>query len=161
MLPIVLENPFIIYLLHCQVAVIAYASEAEEFSQVLTKPLSLSLMTHLDRSLWHLRNQKKSQLVFFYYCDRSRGGSSPYIRFIFHTHSPSEEVKRHLSILAQQRVIIVGIQCFFFESLPIKNTVIMVLYDGVICVNYLLFNRCPKMLDIFISTTQIPENGWR
>jgi hypothetical protein len=48
MLPNLLENPFIVISASCQVTVIVYASEAEEFSQVLTKSLSdLSLMTDL------------------------------------------------------------------------------------------------------------------
>jgi hypothetical protein len=34
MLPIALENPFIIISASCQVTVIVYASEAEEFSQI-------------------------------------------------------------------------------------------------------------------------------
>jgi coatomer protein complex subunit gamma len=39
MLPILLGNSFIILSASCQVTVIVDASEAEEFSQVVTKPL--------------------------------------------------------------------------------------------------------------------------
>jgi hypothetical protein len=55
----------------------------------------------------------------------------------------------------------VGIQCFFSESLPTKNTIIMALYDEsfVLTISYLtVAQRC------WISSslqTQIPENGWR
>ena len=74
-----------------------------------------------------------------YFSDRSSGGSSPYIRFIFLTHSPSE-VERHLYLLVQQRVIIVGIQCFFFESLPTKTSVILwlcMMESFVLTISYL------------------------